>query len=256
MTVPPLLRAAAPMGLALAAAALVLVTASQLLPERVAVVHLRDGATALAASRSDLVLIASSMLVGLVLAWLVTAAAFAWTPARHLLVPHAEHWKAEPRRRELRLLLARWAARAFAAAVWFVTSLVVLAIAGQGGGPLAAWWLPLLVSGLYVLTIMAGFAWALVLGFAVDGDVPDADAAPPAASRPRAATAAPSVTPAPARASTAPGPRATAPPPPRGAPARRPTTRRPAGDDPDGKGPPRPYQPRPTRPTPGGPPRG
>ncbi|WP_209561272.1 hypothetical protein [Frigoribacterium sp. PvP032] len=266
MTVPPLLRAAAPMGLALAAAALVLVTASQLLPDRVTVVHLRDGATGLAASRSDLVLIASSLLVGLVLAWLVTAAALAWTPVRHLLVPHAEHWKAQPHRRELRLRLARWAARAFATAVWFVTALVVLAIGGQGDGPLATWWLPLLVSGLYVLTVVGGFAWALGLGFAVDGDV-----APTAAARSGAAgdaegpaaVARPAVTPArattPARAGTAtparaaPGPRATTPVPSRGAPARRPTTSRATGGDPDGKGPPRPYQPRPNR---GGPPRG
>jgi hypothetical protein len=240
-------------------------------PERVTVVHLRDGATALAASRSDLVLIASSLLVGIVLAWLVTAAALAWTPVRHLLVPHAEHWKSAPRRRELRLRLARWAARGFATAVWFVTTLVVLAVGGQGDGPLAAWWLPLLVSGLYVLMIVGGFAWALGLGFAVDGD-----AAPTAASRSRTAgdadapvaaarsvatparTATPprAASPAPAPARAAPGPRATTPVPPRGTPARRPTPGRAGGGDPEGKGPPRPYQPRPTRPTRGGPPRG
>jgi hypothetical protein len=265
MTVPPLLRAAAPMGLALAAAALVLVTASQLLPARVAVVHLRDGSTGLAVSRSDLVLIASSLLVGLVLAWLVTAAALAWTPARHLLVPNAEHWKAAGNRRELRLRLARWAARAFATAVWFVTALVVLAVAGQGGGALSAWWLPLLVSGLYVLVVLGGFAWALGVGFRVDGPAP-ASAAPSAASTSRPAPAAAtsntaSVRPAPAapaRASAparvAPGPR-TGTPPPRGTSGRRPAAGRP-GSDPDGKGPPRPYQPRPNRPTPGGPPRG
>ncbi|MBD8610662.1 hypothetical protein IFT77_09205 [Frigoribacterium sp. CFBP 13729] len=277
MTVPPLLRTAAPMGLALAAAALVLVTAMQLLPERVAVVHLRDGATGLAASRSDLVLIASSLLVGLVLAWLVTAAALAWTPARHLLVPHAAHWKAAPRRRELRLRLARWAARAFAAAVWFVTALVVLAIAGQGGGPLSAWWLPLVVSGLYVLVVLGGFAWAFGLGFRPDESAgPTASAA---AARSGAAASAASPTPAPARradpasrpaapadrpgaraglgsvAGPAAAPRATRPPP-STVPGRRPTTGRPAGGEPDGKGPPRPYQPRPTRPTRGGPPRG
>ena len=273
MTVPPLLRAAAPMGIALAAAALVLVTASQLLPDRVAVVHLRDGATGLAASRSDLVLIASSVLVGLVLAWLLTAAALAWTPARHLLVPHAEHWKAQPHRRELRLRLARWAARAFAAAVWFVTALVVLAIAGQSGGPLSAWWLPLVVSGLYVLVVLGGFAWAFGLGFR-----PDESAGPTVPARSGAAASAASPTPArrpepaarPAVPAARPGaaagldsvtglaaaPRATRPPPPSTVPGRRPTTRRPAGGDPDGKGPPRPYQPRPTRPTRGGPPRG
>ena len=272
MTVPPLLRAAAPMGIALAAAALVLVTASQLLPDRVTVVHLRDGATGLAASRSDLVLIASSLLVGLVLAWLLTAALLAWTPARHLLVPHAQHWKTLPRRRELRLRLARWAARAFAAATWFVTVLVVLAIAGQDGGPLAAWWLPLLVSGLYVLVVLGGFAWTLALGFR-----PDTAAEPAASSSRRGGAGAPTTprpSPAPApdralasrsvvpagRPEPAPrpgqgpvgGPRTTAPSP-SGATGRRPSTRRPAGGDPDGKGPPRPNQPRPTR---GGPHRG
>ena len=280
MTVPPLLRAAAPMGLALVAAALVLVTASQLLPERVAVVHLRDGATGLAASRSDLVLIASSLLVGLVLAWLVTAAALAWTPARHLLVPYAAHWKMAPRRRELRLRLARWAARAFAAAVWFVTALVVLAIAGQSGGPLSAWWLPLVASGLYVLVVLGGFAWAFGLGFRPDGSAgPTASAATAparsgAAASASSSTAAPALRADPASRPTAPAdrpgprsglgsatgpavaPRATRPPPPSTVPGRRPTTGRPAGGEPDGKGPPRPYQPRPTRPTRGGPPRG
>ena len=279
MTVPTLLRAAAPMGLALAAAALVLVTASQLLPDRVAVVHLRDGATGLAASRSDLVLIASSVVVGLVLAWLLTAGALAWTPARHLLVPHAAHWKAAPRRRELRLRLARWAARAFAAAVWFVSALVVLAIAGQSGGPLSAWWLPLVVSGLYVLVVLGGFAWAFGLGFRPDESVaPTPSAATVSARSGAAASASPRPAPArradPAASSTAsvdrPGaraglgsatgpvvaPRATRPAPPSTVPGRRPTTGRPAGGEPDGKGPPRPYQPRPTRPTRGGPPRG
>lgn len=280
MTVPPLLRAAAPMGLALAAAVLVLVTASQLLPDRVAVVHLRDGATGLAASRSDLVLIASSVLVGLVLAWLLTAAALAWTPARHLLVPHAAHWKAAPRRRELRLRLARWAARAFAAAVWFVSALVVLAIAGQSGGPLSAWWLPLVVSGLYVLVVLGGFAWALGLGFRPDESAAPTPSAATVPARSGAAASASASTAAPAlradRASrpTAPAdrpgakaglgsatgpavaPRATRPPPPSTVPGRRPTTGRPGGGEPDGKGPPRPYQPRPTRPTRGGPPRG
>jgi len=282
MTVPPLLRAAAPMGLALAAAALVLVTASQLLPERVAVVHLRDGATGLAASRSDLVLIASSLLVGLVLAWLVTAVALAWTPARHLLVPHAAHWKAASRRRELRLRLARWAARAFAAAVWFVTALVVLAIGGQSGGPMSAWWLPLVVSGLYVVVVLGGFAWAFGLGFRPDesaGSRAPAPAAAPARSG-AAASSSSSPKPAPARRAdpasrpTAPAdrpgaraglgsatgpaaaPRATRSPPPGTVPGRRPTTGRPAVGEPDDKGPPRPYQPRPTRPTRGGPPRG
>jgi hypothetical protein len=272
VTVPPLLRAAAPVGLALAAAALVLVTASQLLPDRVTVVHLRDGATALAASRSDLVLIASSLLAGLVLAWLVTAAALAWTPARHLLVPHPEHWKAAPNRRELRLRLARWAARAFATAVWYVTALVLVALAGQGDGPLSAWWLPLLVSGAYVLVVVGGFAWAFGLGFAVDDDAPRAAAAPGASARgssgERAASAAPQTARAARPAATTPavasarpprpgtvagtgtGPRT---PSPRAAPGRRPATGRGAGSGPDEKGPPRPYQPRPTR---GGPPRG
>jgi len=273
VTVPPLLRAAAPVGLALAAAALVVVTASQLLPGRVTVVHLRDGATALAASRSDLVLIASALLVGLVVAWLLTAAALAWTPVRHLLVPHPEHWKAAPNRRELRLRLARWTARAFAAAVWYVTALVVVALAGQGDAPLSAWWLPLLVSGAYVLVVVGGFAWAFGLGFAVDDGSPRAASAAPGASARAssgvsAAPAAPRSTPAarpaaipPAVAGARPprpatgvrtgtGPRA---PSPRTAPGRRPATGRGAGGDPDEKGPPRPYQPRPTR---GGPPRG
>ncbi|TWX37231.1 hypothetical protein ES689_11230 [Frigoribacterium sp. ACAM 257] len=270
MTVPPLLRAAVPVGIALAAAALVLVTASQLLPDRVTVVHLREGGTALAASRSDLVLIASVLLVGLVLAWLLTAAALAWTPVRHLLVPHAEHWKAAPRRRELRLRLARWTARAFAAGVWFVTALVVLAIAGQGDGPLSAWWLPLLVSGLYVLVVLGGFAWAFGVGFRVEATSPTAAPAarqvadgtsvsrrpaPAPDGSPAARGGAPAPRPAPSTrpgAASAAGPR-TAAPPASGVPGRRPATRRPAGGDPDRTGPPRPYQPRPTR---GGPPRG
>lgn len=273
MTVPPLLRAAAPMGLALAAAALVLVTASQLLPDRVVVVHLRDGATGLAASRSDLVLTASSLVVGLVLAWLLTAASLAWTPVRHLLVPHPEHWKAAPHRRELRLRLARWAARALAAAVWFVTALVVLAIAGQGDGPLSAWWLPLLVSGVYLVVVLGGFAWAFGIGFRVDGSThPATSAARPGtagAAVPRRPAPTPDRAPAVRPAAPAPrsgssarlGPGAAPEPrgsslPPGGTPGRRPTTRRPAGGDPDGKGPPRPYQPRPTRPTRGGPSRG
>ena len=269
---PPLLRAAAPMGLALAAAALVLVTALQLLPARVVVVHLRDGATGLAASRSDLLLVASSVLVGLVLAYLVTAAALAWTPARHLLVPHPEHWKAPANRPELRLRLARWAARAFAAAVWFVVALVVLALAGQGDGPLAAWWLPLLVSSAYLLVVLGGAAWAFGVGFAVPTAPPRAApvvrptpgagaasglAATPArpAPAPRAAPAATAGKPAPAPgAARTPRPgSATAPRTPSPAPGRRPATGRGAGGDPDGKGPPRPYQPRPTR---GGPSRG
>ncbi|WP_148061492.1 hypothetical protein [Frigoribacterium sp. PhB160] len=286
MTVPPLLRAAAPVGLALAGVAVTLAVSSRALPERVTMVHLQDGGgTAFAASRDDLLLVGGLVVVLVVLAYLVSAAALAWTPVRHLLVPHPEFWKQTGHRRELRLRLARWLAVGVAVALWSLAALYVLTMLAQGDGPLSAWWIPAALSGVVVLVQLVGLAWVVAAGFRPE-------TARPASSRPAADRAA---TPGRARADAA-GPPARTPatrtPPARTPPARtapgaaaprsgtagagsartgtgtgtarsgtarpgaaRTGTARPGAADPtdEKKGPPRPYQPRPRQ---GGGPRG
>jgi len=255
VTVPPTIRAAAPAGLALAVAGVALLVSWRALPDRVALVHEPEaGAVAFAASRVDLVLVVGVLLVGTLVAYLVCAAFLAWTPARHLLVPHAEHWKAPGRRPEMRRRFAVWLARGFAVAWWSVALELVVTMLAQRGGALATWWLPAAVSGLAVLLLLGGLVVAFAAGFTPDARPARAPARASAPARPgreegRAsaadATTASSRPPGPGGASGAPAPA------PRAAgPAS--TTARGAGAAPaagaDRPGPPRPYQPRPRAP--------
>ncbi|WP_200931992.1 hypothetical protein, partial [Frigoribacterium sp. Leaf164] len=182
MTVPPTIRAAAPAGLALAVAGVALLVSWWALPDRVGLVHEPEtGAVAFAASRVDLVLVVGLLLVGTLVAYLVCAAFLAWTPARHVLVPHAEHWKAAGRRPEMRRRLGAWLARGFAVAWWSIALELVVTMLAQRGGALATWWLPAAVSGLTVLLLLGGLVVAFTAGF-----TPDARPAAAATSAARA----------------------------------------------------------------------
>jgi len=264
VTVPPTIRAAAPAGLALAVAGVALLVSWSALPDRVALVHEPEtGAVAFAASRVDLVLVVGVLLVGTLVAYLVCAAFLAWTPARHLLVPHAEHWKAPGRRPELRRRLAVWLARGFAVAWWSVAVELVVTMLAQRGGALATWWLPAAVSGLTVLLLLGGLVVAFTVGFA-----PDARPAPVRPGREaRAAAALPAGAAGPGRQagrgsaadSTTASPRSSRPGDAPGTRAAQPRAGGPASSAPprpgaapaagaDRPGPPRPYQPRPRAP--------
>ena len=261
MTVPPTIRAAAPAGLALAGAGVALLVSWWALPDRVGLVHEPEtGAVAFAASRVDLVLVVGLLLVGTLVAYLVCAAFLAWTPARHVLVPHAEHWKAAGRRPEMRRRLAAWLARGFAVAWWSVALELVVTMLAQRGGALATWWLPAAVSGLTVLLLLGGLVVAFTAGFTPDARPAAAAAASAPASAPARASAptraggrgsVADATPASSRPSR-PGGAPAAPAPTSRAAGPASTTARGAGAAPaagvDRPGPPRPYQPRPRAP--------
>ena len=166
MSVPRWIRPAAPVGVAVMGLAVVVAVAATWLPLRVVVIRTTDGAGAAFASRSDLLLVAVAVAVVILIAYLVSAAALAWTPARHLLVPRASYWKHETRRRELRRRLASYLARGTAAGLWFVAALIVVALVGQSGGPGATWWIPLAVSLVYVVGMLVWLSWVLTGGFA------------------------------------------------------------------------------------------
>ena len=114
------------------------------------------GRAAFSASRDDLVLVVGVVVVGLVLAWLVAAVLVAVTPARHLLVPHAEHWKAPSRRRELRRRLQHHVALGVGVVLGGTALQLVVTTLAQGDGPFAAWWLPAAASVLTVLVLVVG----------------------------------------------------------------------------------------------------
>jgi len=166
MSVPRWIRPAAPVGVAVMGLAVVVAVAATWLPLRVVVIRTTDGAGAAFASRSDLLLVAVAVAVVILIAYLVSAAALAWTPARHLLVPRASYWKHETRRRELRRRLASHLARGTAAGLWFVAALIVVAFVGQFGGAVATWWIPLAVSVVYVVGMLVWLTWVLTGGFA------------------------------------------------------------------------------------------
>ena len=261
------LRPAAPMGVAVVVLAGVLGAGGLLLPSRVTLVHTTDGAGAVFASRSDLLLVTTVLALVIVVAYLVSAAALAWTPVRHLWVPRPAYWKTPARRRELRRRLATYLARGTAAGLLLLAALVVVALIAQDGGPGALWWIPLAVSLGYVVAMIVWLVWVVTAGFAPDRAVEAAS--PISAARDGARTGAMPGRPAPDRSSPRGGdtwtagddagraaatPRtgaATAPAPP----SARPTAAKPGGSgDRASTSPPRPYQPRP--PHRGGPPRG
>ena len=276
MTVPPTLRAAAPTGIALVAAVLAVGASWRLLPRRVVLVHEpSDGTAAFAASRVDLLLLVAVLLVGLVVAYAICAAVLAWTPARHLLLPHAEHWTRRENQPEMRVRSARFLSLGFAVALWSVVAQLVLTLLAQSDGPLAAWWLPVAVSGVAVLVLLGGLVWVVVSGFSPTapslrarftatppgGGVGRADARVaraasssrrPAGASPVATTGARTPAPRPGGAAPSAGARVPARPSRGTADGRVP---RPgaapgasAGGDGPRTGPPRPYQPRPRRP--------
>lgn len=134
-----------------------LLVARAALPRRVVLVQLADsGGSALAASRSDLLLVAGLVVVGLAIAWLVASVAVLLTPARHLLVPHAEHWKAPSRRPVLRARLLRHVSLGVAVVWWSLALQLVATVLAQRGGPLAAWWIPAAISTVTVLVLVVG----------------------------------------------------------------------------------------------------
>ena len=134
-----------------------LLVARSTLPRRVVLVQLAEsGGSGLAASRSDLLLVAGLVVVGLAIAWVVAAAAVLLTPARHLLVPHAAHWKAPSRRPVLRARLLHHVSLGVAVVWWSLALQLVATVLAQRGGALAAWWIPAAISAVTVLVLIGG----------------------------------------------------------------------------------------------------
>ena len=176
------LRPARPAGAGLLAVLVALLLARAALPERVVLVHLADtGGSALAASRADLLLLAGVLVVGLVLTWLVAAAAVLVVPVRHVPVPHGEHWKAPAHRRELRDRLLHHVSLGVGVVWWSLALQLVAAVLGQGDGPFAAWWIPAAISLATVLVLVVGGLVLLLTAWR-----PGASPRPARASTPRA----------------------------------------------------------------------
>ena len=213
------LRPARPAGVGLVAVLVALLLARATLPERVVLVHLADtGGSALAASRADLLLLAGVLVVGLVVTWLVAAAAVLVVPVRHVPVPHGEHWKAPAHRRELRDRLLHHVSLGVGVVWWSLALQLVAAVLGQGDGPLAAWWIPAVISLATVLVLVVGGLVLLLTAWR-----PGASPRPARASSPRAVVTLGSA----AGAATARGASRTDAAP--GRPARAPTAPRPRG---------------------------
>jgi len=176
------LRPARPAGAGLLVVLVALLLARATLPDRVVLVHLADtGGPALAASRADLLLLAGGLVVGLVVTWLVAAAAVLVVPVRHVPVPHGEHWKAPAHRRELRDRLLHHVSLGVGVVWWSLALQLVAAVLGQGDGPLAAWWIPAAISLATVLVLVVGGLVLLLTAWR-----PGASARPARASSPRA----------------------------------------------------------------------
>ncbi|GAB2968036.1 hypothetical protein [Frigoribacterium salinisoli] len=134
-----------------------LLAARSTLPRRVVLVQLAEsGGSGLAASRSDLLLVAGLVVVGLAIAWVVAAAAVLLTPARHVWVPHAAHWKVPSRRPVLRARLLHHVSLGVAVVWWSLALQLVATVLAQRGGPLAAWWVPAAISAVTVLVLVGG----------------------------------------------------------------------------------------------------
>ncbi|WP_423923287.1 hypothetical protein ACPEEZ_04630 [Frigoribacterium sp. 2-23] len=247
MTIRDVVRPAVPMGIGTAAALVTLAVASRVLPGHVVLVHLEEtGGSALAASRDDVTLLGLIVVVLLVGGYLVSAAALAWTPARHVLVPHARYWKTPAHRRGMRRRYATYLAVGVGGAQWFVAALFVLGMVSQSGA-LAVWWPPAALSVLFVLAILVGVIWVFTVGFTPPGATESMRSESVRAGSSRAvaprAGAAQAATPVSTRASSAVRP----------TPVARTPSRTTATSKPGAKPPARPYQPRPRD---GGSPRG
>lgn len=190
----------------LLAALVALLVARFALPGRVVLVHLADtGGSALAASRSDLLLVAGLVVAGLAVAWLVAAVLVLLTPARHLLVPHAEHWKAPGRRPVLRARLLHHVSLGVAVTWWSLALQLVAAVVAQRGGPLSAWWIPAALSAVTVLVLVGGGLFLLLTAWTPGARSRVDPVAAQEARRPRApAAGADDRVPPPARTRTAP----------------------------------------------------
>jgi hypothetical protein len=146
---------------------LCLLILSRVLPLHAAVLWGEDGRRSLSASRSDLVLGSGIAVLIVLLVWIVASVIMALVPARHVLVPHAAFWKStKPRIHEMRRRYALYFARVIALTLFFVSAELVVAIAGQKGGPLALWWVPAFVSLVYIVLLLVFAVWIFTDGFA------------------------------------------------------------------------------------------
>ena len=258
MTIRTALRPAVPMAIGTAAALVALAVASRALPGHVVMIHLQEtGGSAFAASRDDITLLGLVVVVLLVGGYLVAATVLGLTPARHVLVPHADYWKTPSRRRAMRRRFQTYLAVGVGATQWFVAALVVLAMVSQSG-PLTLWWIPAAVSVVFVLAMLIGLIWVFTSGFtpptsatrAAKASASVSSTSPPRPSTSGVASSVPAARDASSATRASSAVRSTEPQ--RATSATR-STSTPRSTTPGGKPPARPYQPRPRD---GGPHRG
>ena len=152
---------------ALVVTGILLLIVSRVLPLHAAVLWGENGRRALSASRSDLVLGSGIAVLAILVLWVVASIVMVLVPARHVLVPHATFWKSSKARvREMRHRYALYFSRVIALTLFFVSAELVVAIAGQQGGPLALWWVPAFVSLVYVVLLLVFAVWIFTDGFA------------------------------------------------------------------------------------------
>lgn len=145
--------------------AVVLLIAARVLPVHTIVIWQSPGTRALAASRSDFEI---GLLVtggALLLVYLVVAAFLTLMPVRHVLVPHAAYWKTPERRGEMRHRYAQYLGRVIGSTYGFLAAEIVVAMVTQKNPSLQVWWLPSIISLVFVVILLVFAVWIFADGF-------------------------------------------------------------------------------------------
>jgi uncharacterized membrane protein len=154
-----------PVGIGVIALAVALIIASQTLPGHTVVVWDSAGKRALDASRDDFTV--GAVVAGfIVLAiWLVAGLLLTLVPARHVLVPHAAHWKRPGNVPEMRHRFATYLGRAIGATYGFIAVEILVAVVSQSNAALQTWWPPVVVSILFIVILLIFAVWVFSDGF-------------------------------------------------------------------------------------------
>lgn len=145
--------------------AVMLIIAANTLPDHTIVIWDATGKKALAAAREDFsigVLISGLIVLAI---YLVAAVLMAVTPRRHVLVPNAVYWKVPARVGEMRHRYATYLGRAIGMTYVFLAAEVTVTIVSQHNKALQVWWLPSLLSLLFVIALLIFAVWVFADGF-------------------------------------------------------------------------------------------
>ncbi|ARC56363.1 hypothetical protein AS850_04645 [Frondihabitans sp. 762G35] len=154
-----------PVAIGVIAFAVALIVASRLLPAHTVVIWDSAGKRALDASSDDFtvgVLVAGFIVLAV---WLVAGLVLTLVPARHVLVPHAAHWKSAGNVPEMRHRFATYLGRAIGATYGFIAVEVLVAVVSQSTSALQTWWPPVVVSILFIVILLIFAVWVFSDGF-------------------------------------------------------------------------------------------